>query len=138
MAKNTQLTNLSVDTEGNAFSALMDAGFIDIYDGEQPANGDSPIKNQKLLVSLAFSTPAFAASLAGSITANAITSGIAVASGTANWARIYRSDHRTSVMDVSVGTKAANIILPTTAIAAGITVSCSSFTHTIAKATPGS
>lgn len=133
-----QLTNLSVDTEGNAFSALMDAGFIDIYDGEQPANGDSTIKDQKLLVSLTFSTPAFSASVAGSITANAITSGIAVASGIATWARMYRSDHRTSVMDVSVGTKAANMILPTTAIAAGITVSCSSFTHVIAKSMPGS
>jgi hypothetical protein len=40
-------------------------------------------------------------------------------------------------MDGSVGTSASNLILPTTTITAGQTVSCSSFVHTIQQATAG-
>lgn len=138
MAKNTQLTDLAVNTEGDAFSVLMDGGFIDMYTGSQPATGDTALGAQVLLVTLEFGTPAFSSAVAGIITANPITAGVAIATGTATWARIYRSDHTTKVMDCSVGTNAANIIVPTTAVSSGITVSCSSFTHTIAKATSGS
>jgi hypothetical protein len=138
MAKNTQLTNLAVNTEADALAALLNAGFIDIYDGAQPATGDTAIGAQTKLARCTFGNPAFGASVAGVITANAITADSdADATGTAAWARILKSDG-TPVMDVSVGTAAANIILNSLAIQIHAQVSITSFTHTVAKATSGS
>jgi hypothetical protein len=137
MALNTQLANASVSVEADALAALMNSGYIDIYSGSQPATADTALGAQTLGVTLTFGATAFGSASNGVITANAITSGVAVASITAAWARIYRSNHTTVVMDVSVGTATANVILPTTTITSGQTVSCSSFTHTVAKATSG-
>lgn len=139
MAKNTQLTNLGVNTEADAFAALMNNGFIDIYDGAQPATGDTAIGAQVKLARLTFGATAFGASAAGVITANAIASGTALATGTAAWARCLKSDG-TPVMDVSVGVAAdvTNITLNSKSIVINASVSVSSFTHTIAKATAGS
>lgn len=69
MAKNTQLTNLAVNTEANALGALMDGGFIDVYDGTQPLSGDTSLAGQTLGVTLTFGTPAFAAAAAGTLIA---------------------------------------------------------------------
>lgn len=139
MAKNTQLTNLAVNTEADALAALLNGGFLDIYDGTQPATGDTAIGAQVKLASLTFANPAFGASVAGVITANAIGSDTdADATGTATWARLFKSDHSTAVMDVSVGTATSNLILNSAAIQIHAQVSVTSFTHTVAKATAGS
>lgn len=138
MANNTQKTNLAVNTEGDALAALLNGGFIDILDGAQPANGNTAITSQVLLVSLQFGNPAFGSTSAGIATANAISPGTAVASSTATWCRLYKSDHTTAVFDGSVGLSSANLILNAVAISSGATVSCSAFTFTVAKATSGS
>jgi hypothetical protein len=137
MSKNTQLTNLFVNTQGDNVKTLFNSGFIDILDGTQPATGDTAITTQAVLVSLTFGSTAFGSTTAGVMTANSITSGTAGATGTASWFRCYKSDHTTALMDGSVGTSSANLILPTTTINSGQTVSCSSFTHTISKFTSG-
>lgn len=137
MPKNTNLTNLAVNVEADAFASLIDGGFIDIYDGKQPDSADMPITTQTLGVTLSFGSPAFAPANKGIITSNPIKAGVAARSIVASWARITRSD-RTTVMDISVGTSNANLILPTTNIAAGVTVTCSSYSHAIAKSAPGS
>jgi hypothetical protein len=139
MAKNTRLTNLAVNTEADAFAALMDGGFIDIYDGLQPDSADAPLGKQVRGVSLGLGRPAFMPALDGILSANPITPGVATASiNPATWARVYRADHKTFVMDVSVGTRDANIILRTTNIPEGVKVECSSFQHLIPKSVPGS
>jgi hypothetical protein len=137
MAKNTQLTNLVVNTEADALSDLMDNGWIDILDGAQPATGDTAITTQVLLVSLRLNATFAAAASAGVLTANSITSGTAVATGTAAWFRIYQADHTTAVFDGTVGTATSNLILPTTTITSGQTVAASAFTYTVAKSTSG-
>jgi len=137
MAKNTQLTNLFVNTQGDNVKTLFNSGFIDILDGTQPATGDTAITTQNVLVSLTFNATAFGSTSAGVMTANSITSGTAGATGTAAWFRCYESNHTTALMDGSVGTSSANLILPTTTINSGQTVTCSSFVHTISKATSG-
>lgn len=137
MAKNTQKTNLAVNTEADALALLLNAGLIRIYDGTQPATGDTAIGAQVLLVTLTLNATAFGAAAAGVLTANAITSGTAVASSTATWARIT-SSIGTAIFDGSVGTADANIILNSVAISSGANVSCSSFTITLAKSTAGS
>ena len=139
MAKNTQKTNLAVNTEADALAGLLNSGLIKIYDGTQPATGDTAITTQNLLVTLTLNATAFPASVAGVLTANAITSGVAGATGTAAWARITKSDG-TAVFDgsVDVSGNTPNIVLPSTSITSGITVTCSSLTITLAKSTAGS
>lgn len=138
MAKNTQKTNLAVNAEGDALATLLNNGFIDILDGTQPASGDTAISTQVLLGSLQFGNPAFGSTVAGVATANAITSGTAVATSTATWCRLYKSDHTTAVFDGSVGTSASNLVLNSVAISSGATISCVAFTFTLAKSTAGS
>lgn len=130
--KRTVLSELSVNTEANAFAALMDGGFVDFYDGAPPKDADTPVKGQTLGVTLAFGSPAFGPAVAGVITANPITPGVAVARlNPATWARVYRADHRSAVMDVSVGVEDATITLPTTDIGPGVLVTCSYFSHKV-------
>lgn len=138
MAKNTQLTNLAVNTEADAVAALCNGGQLKIYDGSQPATGDTAIGAQTLLVTVTLNVTAFGAAVAGVLTANAITSGVAGASGTATWFRLFQSDGTTAMWDGSVGTADANLIIPSTSIVATTTIGASSFTHTIAKSTAGS
>jgi hypothetical protein len=65
------------------------------------------------------------------LTLNAIASDASAnATGTASWARIFKSDGTTIVLDCSVGTSAADIILNTVSIVAAATVACTSATIT--------
>ena len=137
MALNTQVSNAAAAAEANAFAALLNSGFIDIYDGAQPATADTAITTQVKGVRLTFGATAFAASTNGTLTANAITSGTASASITAAWFRCLKADGTTVVMDGTVGTATSNLILPTVTISSGVTVSCSSFTHAVQRATAG-
>ena len=137
MPLNTQVSNSTAAAEANAFGALLNSGFIDIYDGAQPSTADTAIAAQVKGVRLTFNATAFATSTNGALTANAITSGVASATITATWFRCLKSDGVTVVMDGTVGTSASNLILPTVAISSGVTVGCSAFTHTINKATAG-
>lgn len=138
MSKNTQLTNLAVSTEADALGALFNLGFLDLFDGVQPANGDTAITSQNMLASVQFNSTAFAAAANGILTANPMTACSAASmTGNATWARCFQADHVTPLMDVSVGTTNANVILNSVAIQANAQVSISGFMHTISKATAG-
>jgi hypothetical protein len=137
MTLNTQLSNIAVDTEGDALAALFNNGYLRIYDGSQPSSADTAISTQNLLVELQFSNPAFGSTSGGILTANAITPAVATQTGTATWFRTVKSDGTTVIVDGSVGTASANLILGTTSITTGLTVSVTSFTHTIAKSYAG-
>lgn len=138
MAKNTRLAKLAVNTEANAFGSLLNGGYIEIYDGEQPESADLPVTDQTRGVTLRFGDPAFAEAVDGVIMSNPITAGVAVTDiNPATWARLYTAARKV-VMDVSVGKSNANVVLPTVNIAAGVTVSCGMFSHFVSKSTPGS
>lgn len=137
MALNTQVSSAAAAAEANALAALLNAGFIDIYDGTQPASADSTITTQTKGVRLTFSASAFGLSSNGALTANSITSGTALNTIAASWFRCLKSDGSTAVLDGTVGTTSANLLLPTVTINAGVTVSCSSFQHTVQRATAG-
>lgn len=139
MSLNTQLSNLSVNTEANALAALLNSGFIDVMDGAQPLTADTALSGQNVLATLTLSATAFVGASAGVLTANAITAGVAGNTGTATWFRAYQSNYTTVVMDGTVGViiNQSNLVLSTTAITSGTTVTCSSFQHTVAKATAG-
>ena len=134
MALNTTLADATVNAQANALAALCNGGSIKVYDGTQPATADTAVSTQVLGVTLTLNATAFGAAVSGLITANAITSGTAVASITPTWARVLTSGGAT-VMDVSAGASGANMTIG--AFTSGTTVSCSSFTHDVRNATTG-
>jgi hypothetical protein len=134
MSLNLKMANAAVNAEADALAALLNSGYIRIYDGTQPATADTAISTQVLLAELRFGSTAFGAAVAGVITANAITSDSdADATGTATWYRLLKSDGTTPVLDGSVGTSSANLIVATTSIVQHAVVSISSYVHTVTK-----
>lgn len=129
MANNVQLTNLAANTKADALTALLDGGYLRIYDGTQPATGDTAIGAQVLLAELTFGTPAFGAAVAGVATANAITGDASAnATGTATWFRLFKTDGTTAVLDGSVGISGCDLNLATVAIVATTAVPVSALT----------
>jgi hypothetical protein len=116
----------------NALTALLNvggAGTIQYYTGAQPASPDTAITSQTLLCTDTFNATAFGAASAGVATANAITSGTAVASGTLTWVRCL-SGAGTPVVDLAAGTSASDVVVATTTITTGLTIPVTSFTLT--------
>jgi hypothetical protein len=134
MALNPKLSNVAANAAADAVCALANNGFLDIYDGAQPATADTAITTQVKLAGLTFGATAFGASVAGVATANAIgQDASADATGTAAWFRVTKSDHTTVLFDGSVGTSGANLNLSSTSIVATGTVSVTSLTYTQSK-----
>ena len=134
MATNPKYSNTCVNAEADAVGAALDNGYIRIYDGAQPTDADTAVGAQVLLAELRFGADAFPAAVAGLLTANAITSDTSAnATGTASWARILASNGTTVYFDGTVGTASANVIINSTAISSGATVSCSSLTLQVSK-----
>jgi hypothetical protein len=137
MALNTQLANATVNGQGDNLSARLNTGYLRIYSGTQPATADTALAGNTLLAELRFSATAAPATSGGLITFNAITSGTAGNTGTATFFRALSSDGTTVVMDGSVGTSAANLVLNSVAISSGATVSVSAFTHDVLNSSSG-
>lgn len=134
MATNPKFSNTMVNAEADAIGAALDNGWIRIYDGTQPADADTAVTTQNILAELRFGADAFPSAVAGLLTANAITSDTSAnATGTATWARIFASNGTTVWFDGTVGTATANVVINSTAISAGATVSCSSLTLQVSK-----
>lgn len=119
----------------NAFGALLNSGTMKIYSGSQPAV-DGAVTGT-LLATLTFGATAFATATAsgsgGTMSANAITSGVASNTGTAGYFALVESGGVTIVATGACGTTGAELNLNTTAISSGDTVSCSSFSVTMAQ-----
>ena len=121
--RNAQLDALNTQTGTSAK--------LRIYNGTRPANANTAITSQTMLVELTCNATAFAAAASGGVlTANAISNGTAAATGTASWFRLWQSNGTTPIMDGDVSTAGADLNLNNTSIATGQTVSVSSFTVT--------
>jgi hypothetical protein len=128
MASNLNYSNGTRNAQQQGLITFAGSGsIIRIYQGTQPANANTAISSQTLLVSLPI-VGSFGTDANGTITIGAVTSAQAVATGTAEFFRIVKSDGTTVVMDGSVGTSDADMILNTTAIANTQTVTISSGT----------
>jgi hypothetical protein len=103
------------------------SGKLRIYSGSRPATGGAATT---LLVELTLNATFAPAASGGVLTANAITSGTAVATGTASWARILKSDGTTICIDLGVGTSGQEVTIATTSIVTSASVSVSSLTIT--------
>ena len=135
MSLNTQIADATVNAQADALAALCNAGLIKIYDGTQPANADTALSSNTLGATLTFGTTAFAAASSGLLTAEAITPDTAVAGITPTFARIFKADGTTVVMDVSAGASGCNLTIG--AFTAGTVVSATAFTHDVRNSTTG-
>lgn len=134
MALNPKRTNAVVNTLVDTMAALCNTGYIRIYDGTQAATADTAVGAQVLLAELRFGATAFGAGADGVATANAITAdSSANATGTATWFRVLKSDGTTVVWDGSVGTATSDLVLNTTSIVAGASVTITALTLTESK-----
>jgi len=134
MALTPKYSNAAANAACDAMAALLNTGYLRLYDGAQAADADTAVGAQVLLAELRFGATAFGAAVAGVATANAITQdSSANATGTATWYRALKSDGTTVIHDGSVGTSGANMNLNSVAIQSGAAVQVSSFTLTVNK-----
>ena len=128
MASNLKYSNGTRDAQQQGLITYAGSNaLINIYSGTQPANANTAISTQTLLVSLPISG-SFGTDSNGPITLSSVTSANATATGTATFFRIFKSDGTTVVMDGSVGTSGADMNLDNTSIATGQTVTITSGT----------
>jgi hypothetical protein len=128
----------SAEAALNALTALLNtggAGSIKIFTGSAPATCETA-DSGTLLATLALSATAFGnATDPGSTglataTANSITSATAAATGTAGYFRAYNGSG-TCIVQGTVGTASADMILNTTSIVSGATVAITSWVITL-------
>jgi hypothetical protein len=93
---------------------------FNIYSGTQPANANTAITSQVLLVSMPIAG-VFGTDVDGTLTLGSVAPANASASGTASFFRIVKSD-ASVIMDGSVGLTAADLILNTVDIVASQSV----------------
>jgi hypothetical protein len=128
MASNLQYSNGTRNAQQQGLITYAGTGaLIKLYTGTQPANANTALSSNTLLVTLTISG-AFGTDSNGTLTFSTVSNGTAVASGTATFFRIYKSDGTTVVMDGSVGTSSADLVLNTTTVATNDTVAISSGT----------
>jgi hypothetical protein len=139
MANGFYLTNAVALVGLDAIVDSFDSGtaaVINIYSGSVPTDADTALGAQVLLAQLTMSGTAFgaAADLApgARATASAITSDTSAdATGTATFFRVLDQSGGTVKAQGTVGTATSDMILNTTSITSGSTVSISSFTITL-------
>ena len=110
---------------------LGSAPIFRIFAGGQPADANTATTaGNTVVASLGWTTNAFTTTTTGILTALTINADAAAAGGTAAWFTLAKSTGA-RVLDGSVGTSSADLVLNTTTIATGANVSVSSFTITL-------
>lgn len=116
----------------DAITALLDGGDIQIYEGTKPADADTAIGAQTLLVTCDCNADSFGAATDSNpnavAAANAISAGSPVATGTGQFCRLRKSDGTVVAQGTVTATSGGGLIeLSSTAIASGITVTITGF-----------
>lgn len=137
MAKNTQLSNATVNKQAQDIVDDLDTGYCRIYEGSQPANADIPLSGQVLFAELRFKSPSAPSPVNGVITFSSLNAVNGLATGQAAWFRCYKSDSVSVVMDGSVGKTNANMTLSNTLIVLGALITITNFQHTVDKSFVG-
>ena len=123
MAQNLVLENEAVNAEADALAALCNGGYLRIKSAAD-----------LLLAELQFGTPAFGATLAGVITANAITpDSDADNTGAAAKYEVYKSNGTSKLWTGTVGTADSDLVLNSINIQQHAQVSVVSLVHTVPK-----
>jgi hypothetical protein len=133
MASNFYLSNYSASAQASSLvaSGYLNGASLKIYNGSQPANGNTAITTQSLLATVILPNPAGTVSN-GVITFSAISNATASGTGTATWFRIVNGAN--TICDGSVGTSGCDLNLTTTSLVASSTpVNVSSFLYTVTQ-----
>jgi hypothetical protein len=129
MALAAQLSTAAANAAADAVTALLNGGFLRLYDGTIPATADTALSGNTLLAQLALANPAFAAAVAGAASANAITADSdADATGTATFFRAVTSGGAT-ILQGTVGTSDANLNIGSVDIVLHATVTVPGLTY---------
>jgi len=138
-----------IGSNGGSLKEIMQDGIIHIYSGSQPSNADAAETGTKLVeitVSSGAFTPESATNglemkktISGTMSkaSDETWSGAAVATGTAGWFRFYDNNEDTGAdatacrFDGTVGTSGAQLIVSSTSIVSGATVTVDSFDITL-------
>lgn len=113
IARNRQLNVIR-----DLIDAGADAGKMKIYSGEQPANADASVVNNRLLAVPRFALTSAPDAFDGVLEFSMMEEIPAVENGDASFARLTDSNDN-SVLDLDVGTKRTSVILNTTQIKIG-------------------
>lgn len=116
------------DSVVDAIDAGAAAGTVEIRSGSQPADADDADAGT-LLATVTLADPAFGAASAGVATASASATVQGTAAGTAGHFRVKDSNGN-KVLDGSVGTSGADMIVNTTTISVGVDFDITSWTVT--------
>lgn len=132
---NTKLSGILVSIQADAGADLYANGYIRIYGGAQPADTDTAIADQPLLVEGRFGTPAWGGAVDGELIANALTFGNVLMDGDAGWVRYVAADGVTVLHDDDVGgiASGAGIEVETTALVQGAAFSLDSLRHQVPR-----
>lgn len=140
MTNNPFFSDATVIADVNVITALLNGGFLEIWSGAQPGDANQALtgtKLAKLSLNATFAPTSVASGSTGSrvvtATANSITSSAALATGTAGYFALLKSDDSTVVAMGSVGTSGADLNLNTLSLVSGVTVACTAFTLTQAE-----
>lgn len=130
-------TRISTTARNAACDAIVDltdggpaAGTIKVYTGSQPATANDA-ETGTLLATFTLADPAFGNAATGVASLTSVprtTTGLAA--GTAGWFRLEDSTGA-NILDGSVGTSGADLILNTTTISVGVSVEITSGTVTM-------
>lgn len=137
MTINTQLSDRTVNRQAQAIIDDLNAGYLRIYSGPQPLSADVPISSQILLAEQRFGSPAAPAPLNGVISFSNPVARNALADEKAVFYRYFMADGSTAILDGSVGTANANMVLSNTKLVAGAKVTLTNLTHTVNKSASG-
>lgn len=131
MNLNVTIRTAQAELVRTAFDAAATPGKFKFYTGTTPATG-AAITTETLLGTLVMSYPCAPAASAGAFTFSAITSdNSADASGTIGWARgTDGGDAFVADFTVGIAGSGADIIVNSTTVVAGGTISMSSATYT--------
>jgi hypothetical protein len=121
---NVTLRNAQMD----AITTFAGAGAkLRIYDGTRPATGATATT---LLAEFTLGSPFAPAATSATLSPTLPSNATAAATGTATWFRVVKADGTTHVLDGSAGTTGTDMILNTTSITSGITVSVTAWSVT--------
>ena len=130
MANDFRKTQAAVKAELDALAPLFNSGYLYIYDSTYPDGTTAALTTQSQIVRLTFNSTAFTTGVAGypvTITANAITAANSTLSSTASWYRAYGSSTGTALVQGTIGTASADLVLNSVQITSGASVSVSSY-----------
>lgn len=139
------ITNAAAIAACNAVVDLIDGGTTDpagqlvIYDGVPPANVEAALSGNNILAEVDMQNPAFGPAADGNPGGVATLLGVPLsdnsinATGTASFARIFDRDN-VALMQLTVGTSGAEVIVNSTAFQVGATFTITAGTVTMPEA----